>query len=240
MFFSSANRFLGNIEQTRSDFRDRLDYKQRYDSLLQTHTNLLNKQPGSFFQNQIIVDSLLRDSSYLQLYELYPADVIKNDFTQKNNLITLNKGRKHGLRPHMGVIEDDGLVGVVVAVSKHYARAISLLHYRLRITVEVKGKDLPGALVWKGNHPNYLYMEGVPAHYDLSVGDTIQTSQLSRLFPPDLIVGTISELRVPPGSSSYEIQVKLQNDLRKTRQVYVVDNKHLEEIEELEAQTADE
>lgn len=240
IFFSSANRFLGNIEQTRSSFRDRLDYKQRYDSLLQVQKRLLNRQSSSFFKNEKQIDSLLQDSSLLQLYEFYPAGVIKNDFTQKNNLLTLNKGRRHGLHPHMGIIEDDGLVGVVVAVSQHYARAISLLHSRLRITVEVKGKDLPGSLVWQGGDPRYLYLEGVPSHYDLSIGDTIQTSTLSRLFPPGITVGTISKFSIPPGSSTYEIEVKLQNDLRKTRQVYVIDHKQLEEIEALEARTENE
>jgi rod shape-determining protein MreC len=140
----------------------------------------------------------------------------------------------------MGVIEDDGLVSMVVAVSRHYARAISLLHSRLRITVEIKNKELPGALIWEGGDPRYLYLEGIPSHYNLSIGDTIQTSPLSRLFPSGITVGTISEFAVPPGRSTYEIKIRLQNDLRKTRQVYVIDHKHLEEIEALEAKTENE
>jgi len=242
IFFSSANRFLGGIEQSRTNFRDRLDYKQRFDSLLLVQTEILNQQNSALFDNRqdYYIDSLVNDSSQLQLFEYHAAAIVKNQFTQKNNLITLNKGSLHGIRPHMGVVEDGGLIGVTIAVSKYYSRVISLLHSRLRTTVEIKREKLPGSLIWKTNDPRYLNLEGIPAHYNLQIGDTIQTSDLSRIFPPGLMVGTIHEFSIPSGSSTYRIQVKLNNDLRKARQVYIIKNRHLPEIEALEAKTGNE
>lgn len=236
LFFGLTNSMVGNIQEKRTNFTDRLAYKKRYDSLLVAHIALLNQQPTSLYSNQEELDSLMNDSLLIPEYYFRSAKVINNSFALNNNYLTLNKGSKQGVKAHMGVITNEGIVGIVVAVNNHFARVISILHGRSRITAEIKNKNLDGALTWDTKSPRYMYLEGVPSHYPIEIGDTVQTSSLSRIFPAGVPIGTIIEHNIPSGSSTHFIKVELSNDMRRLKEVYIVELLHKDEIEELEEQ----
>ena len=58
-----------------------------------------------------------------------PAKVITNSLYERNNIITLDKGYKDGVRENMGVVDGNGVVGVVYLVSDHYCTVLSLLNH---------------------------------------------------------------------------------------------------------------
>lgn len=238
IFFSSTDSFFGSLQQSSSNFQDRLSYRAKYDSLLQVHADLLKEQPNALFDNRVQIDSTHGDSAYLNKYLFYPAKIIKNSITVKNNYLVINKGSKHRLRPQMGVIDDKkGIVGIVVAVNTYYARVISILHTRVRITAQIRSSEAPGSLRWDTQDPKYFYLEGIPSHVEVLLGDIVETSELSRLFPPGITIGTIVEKSVPPGSSTYRIKVELINDLSSVKEVLIVDHLHEPLISEIEAPT---
>lgn len=50
------------------------------------------------------------------------ADVVNNSVTYLSNYITVNKGRKDGVEPDMGVVSERGVVGIVSTVSRPFFR----------------------------------------------------------------------------------------------------------------------
>jgi rod shape-determining protein MreC len=50
--------------------------------------------------------------------------VVENSIHKAENLITIDKGRKDGVEPDMGVACGNGVVGVVYLVSDHYSVVI--------------------------------------------------------------------------------------------------------------------
>jgi len=185
------------------------------------------------FSNAVQQDTVNNDSLE-QLYTYIPANVIGNSINNKINYIRLDRGRKHGVAPNMGVISADGIVGVVRAVSEHYASVMSLLHRQTRVKAAVGGDGYFGTLRWNGDDPRYMQLEAVPKHAPVVKGDTVYTSGYSQLFPEGIMIGTVSDIKPPPGRNFYAIQVKLRNDLGKLRYVYVVNNLMREEHEELD------
>jgi rod shape-determining protein MreC len=73
----------------------------------------------------------------------------------------------------------------------------------------------------------------MPKHVQVSVGDTIETSGYSYLFPEGINVGVIEKARVPPGSNFYDIDVKLSYDMSKLPYVYIYTNKNIRQIDSL-------
>lgn len=235
IFFGTTDSFFGSLQQRQGNFQDRLTYQAKYDSLLKVHADLLAQQPSAQYDNRVVVDSTNGDSAYLQKYLYYPAKVIKNSVAIKNNYLLINKGSKHQIKPQMGVIGEQGIVGIVVAVNQYYARVISILHTRVRVTAQLKSNGTSGSLRWDTEHPKYLYLEGIPSHIEVLLGDIVETSELSRIFPPGIEIGSIVEKSVTPGSSTYKIKVELINDLKNVKGVMVVDHLHNPLINEIES-----
>ena len=90
---------------------------------------------------RMIADSISLPDSVAQSYEYYFAGVINNSVSRPMNYITIDKGSSDGIEPEMGVVDQNGVVGIVSVVSKHAARVISLLNPNMKLSCKVKGSD---------------------------------------------------------------------------------------------------
>jgi rod shape-determining protein MreC len=156
-------------------------------------------------------------------YSFIPAKVINNSVSKQYNYLTLNVGSKHGVTEEMGVITNDGVVGIVVGVSYHYSRVISLLNIDLKISAKFKSSNYFGSLYWEGKNYRQVTLGDIPHHAIIAVGDTIVTSGFSAIFPPDINLGTVSSFETK-GSNFYTVRVKLFNDFKQLHHVWVVQN----------------
>ena len=178
------------------------------------------------------------DSNSTQKYELIAAKVINNSISSLDNYFTLNVGAKDGIEKGMGVIQAEGVMGVIIDVSNQYARGISLLHRDAKISVAVERNHFFGTLSWPGGNPKFAKLADVPKHADLIEGDILITSGYSAMFPQGIRVGEISKFSLQEGSNFYDIDVKLTNDLSTAHYVYVVKNLSAKEQQELEQPTS--
>ena len=130
-------------------------------------------------------------ASSLTNYRFIIAHVINNSVARPRNYITIEKGSNDGVMPEMGVVDQNGVVGIVNVVGPHTSRVISLLNPDLRLSCKVKGSDAFGSLVWNGKSPDEALLEELPRHVPFNIGDTIVTSGYSVVFPEGIPVGTI-------------------------------------------------
>ncbi len=237
IFFSSANRIAGNTLERYDKAVNYYGLPERYDSMLRVNARLLEQLPNSYYDNKLIRDTSIGKTEGLEsipLYTALAAQVIKNSVNQNHNFITLNKGRKHGIQPNMGVITNNGVVGVVRASSKHYSLVMSMLNTDFRISASALEKGYFGRLIWKGGDPRYMYLVDIPKHHLVEVGDEIVTFSNSTLFPPGTPIGRVENFSMPPGESYYEILVRLNIDLSRVQHAYIIDHLFKEELEALE------
>ena len=241
VFFSSANEMAGRFYIMTSGMTGYFG--------LQEINRDLQKQNGNLEMELIRLrdevsrlsgDSLLvrtsADSS-LSRYDFQIAQVINNSVFKTHNYITLNKGRKDGIHSEMGVIDQNGIVGIVNVVSDHYAVAISLLNPKLRLSCKVKGSNYFGSLVWDGKDPRFAVLEELPRHVKFVKGDTIVTSGYSSVFPEGLMVGTVDGFSKQRNDNFYALTVKLSTDFFRLNDVRILDDKGQKErrILEMEA-----
>jgi len=207
------------------------------DSLAHENAVLRGELKNARFLNTILKDSTFNKDS-LQQYVYTSAKVTKNQVRNANNYMRINRGSKHGIEPHRGVIGsgvEGGIVGVTIATSAYHSKVLSLLNRNSRTSVEIKKNREFGSLIWKDFDPRYFRMEDVPKYVEVQRGDTIQTSGYSDMFPRGIVVGTVDSVWIEPGSNIRGINVKLVNDIRKVGYVYVVNDLMQNDIRELEA-----
>ncbi len=162
------------------------------------------------------------DSCILEPFRIIEARVINNSINQRNNHFTLDKGVADSIRAGMGVISPNGIAGIIDQVGTEYSTAISILHSAARISAAIRRNNYFGSLIWKETDPRHMILEAVPRQADLLIGDTIVTSGYSYIYPRGIFIGTISRFWIEGGSNYYTIEVKLQEDIARLDQVYVV------------------
>jgi len=174
-----------------------------------------------------------RDTSF----NFISAKIINNSVNRQQNYITLNKGRKDGIKPDQGIISSNGIVGIVTNVSESYAMGLSVLNPRWSVSAKLKKSGYYGSLNWNGKDYKHVDLNEIPFHVELEVGDTIVTSGYSSVFPEGILVGTIASFTRPEGENYYTIDVLLSEDLKSVAYVEVIDNTGIEELRTLKSET---
>lgn len=167
-------------------------------------------------------------------YEVYRATVIKNSLNRVDNYLTLDKGSVDSIRPEMGVVDANGVVGIVYKTSPHYSLVISLLNSKSNLSCKISGSGYFGYLHWEGTDAQYAYLRDLPRHAEFSVGDTVVTSGYSAVFPEGVMVGTVDEMTDSHDGLSYRVKVKLATDFGKVTQVCIISRAGQEEQKSLE------
>lgn len=184
-------------------------------------------------REEVYSDSMHADSA-LSNYKFIIAHVINNSVTRPNNFITLEKGALDGIRPEMGVMDHNGVVGIVNVVGPHASRVISVLNSDLRVSCKVKGSDAFGSLVWDGKSPREAVLEELPRHVAFDLGDTVVTSGYSTVFPEGVPVGVILSRDRDDDDNFYSLRVELLSDFTTLSTVRVIENFFKDEIEAVE------
>ena len=169
----------------------------------------------------------------LKQYSFVMAQVISNSIANPNNYITINRGYLDGVNPEMGVIDQNGVVGIVNVAGPHAARVISLLNPHIRLSCKLQGSGFYGSLVWDGKDPRYAMLEELPRHVEFHNGDTVVTSGYSAVFPPGLIVGTIVGKQTGKSASFESLRVKLTTNFSQLSNVRVITNGMKKELDAL-------
>lgn len=178
-------------------------------------------------------DTMVTDSG-VDHFDFIVAHVINNSISKPYNYLTLDKGSLDGVRPELGVIDQNGVVGIVSVTGNHSARVISLLNPDFRLSCKIKGSDHFGSLIWDGIDPTTALLEELPRHTVFEPGDTVVTSGYSAVFPPGLPVGVILDDGREHKENFFTLQVRLFADFTSLSNVQIVMNNYAEELAEVE------
>jgi len=168
------------------------------------------------------------------VYNFIPARVVNATVNRPNNYILIDKGSVDGIETDMGVVSTEGVVGIVVDVSSHYASVMSLLHSSSTISVRFKNdEEQIATLRWENTNHRYGYVDGIPTHLNPQFGDSIVTSSYSHIFPENLMAGTVVELIKSPSGTLNKVKIKYSTNFASLKNVYVIQHTDLQEIDSL-------
>ena len=189
----------------------------------------------------ILPDTLLLGQQSLAArdpsYPLIPARVINNMLRNVDNYLTLNVGSANGVRPGLGVVAANGVVGRVKVVSEHYATVTSLLHSKTSVASKIKRDGTFGTIRWLGDDPAHATLDNVLRETKLVKGDTVVTSGYNAVFPEGIFIGTIDSFVKEPDKNFWTVRVRLGVNFANLTYVYVVTSRPKVERDTVEARS---
>jgi rod shape-determining protein MreC len=241
-FMNVAGEFTGSINQRYSTVEYYFRLK-KINEQLAAENAVLNQQRKENFERptgneKTILDTVQTDSMReVRKYTWMGANVVGSTVNTQTNFITIHRGLLQDVRPNMGVVSPQGIVGTVVNVSDNYASVMTLLHRQYKVVVKIKNGGDRGTVEWDGVSPMFVTLKDIPKSAKVQLGDSVETSPTSSLFPGNLMVGTIAEILDDKSSNFYTLKVKPATNFFNIEYVYVIANTQYLEQKRLEDST---
>ncbi|WP_058485497.1 rod shape-determining protein MreC [Defluviitalea phaphyphila] len=209
---------------------NQIEFIKNIKNLEKQNQELIKKVDELTYENKILQQYKEENERLRSLLELdkkyadYPkigAEIIGKDPGNWYNVFLIDKGTNDGLDVDMVVISGNGLVGHIIETAPNYSKVLSIIDDRNAVSSKVLRTGDLG--VTKGDiklmDSGLCKMEYIDVEADIIKDDEIVTSNLSDIYPPGIMIGTVKEIETEShGLTKYAIIEP------------VVDFKHLEEV----------
>jgi rod shape-determining protein MreC len=181
-------------------------------------TKLLLQQERALAQRTDALSKLLDLKTRTSL-ETLAADVIAGPATPEFRTITISKGTSAGIRPDMGVLAPNGVVGRVIVPSASAAKVQLLIDRNAAAGALIERSRSQGVVLGEGDAT--LRLDFVNSTADIRVGDTVVTSGVDGIYPKGFVIGKVEKVERSGASYRY-VQVKPAVDFSTLEDVLVV------------------
>lgn len=223
--------FSGYIDEGTSYFQ----LKQVNEDLVAQNKLLMQKLYGKPISDTVKL--IRKDESYTaaQTYSIIEAEIIQNSINRNNNYFTINRGKRHGIEPQMGVIAPQGVAGIVINTTDNYAIVQSVLSTsNIKVNTSLKNSDFFGTLTWDGADTRIMHLSDIPKYVPIKVGDTLVTDGKSSIFPKGIMIGRVAGYEVDSKTGFWDISVELSQKMGQIEKVFVVKNLRKVELNKVE------
>ena len=230
---STSNQVIAWQNEKLSEVKSYFNLKEQ-NEILAIDNTYLRSQLSQIQQS--IDDSIMRETMRLSNYtapSYLPAKVVQITTRNINNFITINVGKRDSIHKGQGVINDEGVVGIVQTVGTKYSVVMPIINTHTNVSCRFTKNDYIATLQWDGDDYRFATLTDVASHLVVNKGDTIVTSGLSPIFPEGIPVGIVENSTLEEGASYYTISVRLSTNFKRIKYVEVVCNEDQLELEEL-------
>ena len=229
--WSAANKIVASIQYLTTNITDYFSLREENVRLAEENAYLKTQM---MLMNNTSESVIERDSQYIYSHldwEYIPAKVIGLTTHKQHNYLTINKGSYDGITEDMGVVNQDGVVGIVSAVSERYALVVPLIHTEMNLSCRIQTNNYIGRTHWLGLNSSQLQLEDISRHVTVNKGDTIITSGLTPVFPSGILVGVVEQTNLTNSDNYHHITLQIAADYRKLSYVQVIHNRATHNIE---------
>lgn len=196
----------------------RLKQKQIY---LQAQVQKLRALEAENQELRELLQSASKESD--SFFEARLINVDSDPFRQQ---ISLNKGKKAGVEVGQPVIDSDGLIGVVTAVTEETSRVLLLTDTGFAVPVQ-SVRSGERAIATGSGAGGQMRLDYVTSTADFVEGDQLVTSGLGGRFPAGYPVGVITSIMHDPGTRFTLVGVSPSVKLGQIRHVLLVKHQNV-------------
>jgi rod shape-determining protein MreC len=150
------------------------------------------------------------------------AAVIGKDPSPFLQYVIINRGSDSGLRRGMPVVTQQGLVGRIAAVTAGAARVQLITDAASSVNVRLEPSQAQAMLL--GAVTGDISLDMIPQSAAVQIGDLVLTSGLGGNFPPDLVIGQVSNVRSRENDLFQRASVQPAVDFNQLEIVLVITN----------------
>lgn len=208
-FFGGLTRY-GSLKDENARLRADLE-KARGDSLA---------SQGAERERQALLELMRLD--FAATIPAVAARVISTSPSNFQNTVVVDRGSDQRIVVGMPVVTGAGLVGRVQQVSRTRATIQLVTDRGSSVGVRLTGSNQIGVASGGGNKEP-LHVDFVATDTEVKPGEVVVTSGLQGSpYPPEIPIGTVKELKKPPGAIQQEIAVEPSVDLPRLEFVKVL------------------
>jgi len=149
---------------------------------------------------------------------MLPARVIGASADTASMTIYVDRGEREGVRRNMGVITPDGVVGKVIEAYPSTSQVLLVTDKESGVGAMIAESRLQSPVGGAGEP--LLQMKYVGSDDPVNVGDRVVTSGMDRIFPKDVPLGTVVEVK--PGNPFKVVRLKPAAKLQRMEEVIVL------------------
>jgi rod shape-determining protein MreC len=164
------------------------------------------------------LETLLNFRETHQQLPMLGARVIAASADSASRTIYLDRGERDGIQKNMGVITPDGIVGKVIETFSNTSQVLLLTDRDSGVGAMLAESRIQSPV--GGTGEPRLEMKYVANDDKVEIGERVVTSGMDRIFPRDLPVGTIAEVKA--GNPFKMIRVQPAANLERLEEVIVL------------------
>jgi rod shape-determining protein MreC len=146
------------------------------------------------------------------------ARVIARD-PSRSQTVTIDKGRRHGVRPDSAIVTVEGVIGRVILSGNFFSIVQLITDSQSAVGVMTQSTRRQGIVRGVGSRD--LDLDYIDDDYDLKEHDVFLTSGNDRIYPKGLPVGTI--VSIGPGKGLIKsVQIRPSADLGRLEEVLCI------------------
>lgn len=196
----------------------------------QDENYLIQKNLNAALNQEISeLKSLLELNKTLTEYEVENATTLSRNKSYWFNTITIDKGKKDGIKNDMAVITSNGLIGKINKVYSNSSEVKLITsndaNYKISVSIRINGVDNYAILNGYDQEKNLLKVTGVSKTISINKGDAVLTSGLGELFPAGIFIGEVSEIENDKYDLSKNVYIKTNQDFNSIHYVSVLKEK---------------
>jgi len=195
-----------------------VDDNRRLRQALSRHRVLMHRYEEVLQENERLRRLLAMGQSMAP--KLIAAMVVGKDPSPWFQTIMVDKGRSDGVAVGRPVINPDGIVGLVVEVTDHFAKVMLITDPNSAVDAVVQKNRARGII--KGGSVGFCTLNYAMSKYDIKEGDTIISSGMDGVFPKGLPIGAVSEVVKYKAAIFQDVTVKPYVDFERLEEVSIV------------------
>jgi rod shape-determining protein MreC len=198
-----------------------LQNASRENERLRSENDTLKLQLNQLQSRAAEADRLARLLNFRQAHQNVPmlgARVIGTSADTASQTVYLDRGERDGIRRNMGVITPDGVVGKVIESYSNTSQVLLLSDKDSGVGAMISESRIQSPVGGVGEP--LLSMKYVPNDDEVNLGQHVVTSGMDRIFPRDLPVGTVSQIKA--GNPFKQIRIRPSANLERLEEVIVL------------------
>ncbi|WP_448873907.1 rod shape-determining protein MreC [Desulfobulbus propionicus] len=227
---SAIDRFKAEYVDILQDSLRLREENKRLVQQLQENEALLNKSREAMATNASL-RKLLEFKNSLTNQSSIAATIIGKDPSAMFRSVIINQGSNSGLTKGDPVVNSEGIVGQVFAITPNYAKVLLAIAPSSAIDVLLQKSRVRGIL--KGDGTLTYRLEYILKTAEVEEGDHVITAGYGGIFPTGLPVGIVSKIIKKPRGMFHEIEVTPSVDYQKLEHLLVLHQPNLSEIKQL-------
>lgn len=196
--YNAAYNAVTPVRKFCSNVKNAGKYEKEIESLKQQINTLKieNKTRNDYIAENKRLKELLDLRDEMGEYKTVTARIVSYEPNSWYDTVMLNKGEKDGIKAGDIVTTNLGIVGKVISAGKNWAKVSTIINVANSVGVKLSRTGDVGvvsgdAALAEDKNARLEYMSN---DKNLIKGDILVTSGLGGIYPPDLIIGKVTEI----------------------------------------------